>query len=576
MIAASLYIVVCTARNRVRMRLRRLREPRYLAGAFAAAAYLYFSFFARLRSSARGRRRSGPAAATALVSAMRAAAPALVGLGLLAVAALAWILPFESGLLAFSEAEIQFLFPAPVTRRALLIHRMIRSQIGLLFGGAILGIAMPSASGYSRLRTGVAMWLLLSAGKVYFSGVSLARTTLGSRDARSRRAAWLPLGAIAAAATIVAASLARAFVLAPATSTRDILDRIAAATSAGAARIALWPFAALAQPIFAAGAREYVAGLAASSVVLAAAIVWVLQTDAALEEAAAVAAERRAADLAAQASPYRASRTGLTLALFGRPEAVFAWKAATQTLRGVDRRNVLRMAAIVVALTAMTTTAGRGASGVRAVAGTFALAATAFLILMAPQVLRVDMREDLRHLEVLKTWPVRAAAVVRGELVWPGVVLTAAAWTALAVAEIFAGTSALARVPLAWRAAGGAAIALVTPALVFAQLAIHNAAALLFPAWVPLGQQRPRGLDAMGQRLIMLGATWLLLIVSAIPGALAGAIVWFALRIFVGEAALVPAAIVCAAIVGMEVLVATEALGPAYERLDITAVERAE
>jgi hypothetical protein len=45
---------------------------------------------------------------------------------------------------------------------------------------------------------------------------------------------------------------------------------------------------------------------------------------------------------------------------------------------------------------------------------------------------------------------------------------------------------------------------------------------------------------------------------------------------FVGAAALVPAAFVCTVIVGMEVLLATEAIGPTYERLDVLAVERAE
>jgi hypothetical protein len=39
---------------------------------------------------------------------------------------------------------------------------------------------------------------------------------------------------------------------------------------------------------------------------------------------------------------------------------------------------------------------------------------------------------------------------------------------------------------------------------------------------------------------------------------------------------LVPAALVGAAIVMVEVLLATEALGPAYERLDVLAVERGE
>ena len=42
------------------------------------------------------------------------------------------------------------------------------------------------------------------------------------------------------------------------------------------------------------------------------------------------------------------------------------------------------------------------------------------------------------------------------------------------------------------------------------------------------------------------------------------------------EAALVPAAGCCAAALAAEVLLATEALGPAYDRLDATAVEAAE
>ena len=115
---------------------------------------------------------------------------------------------------------------------------------------------------------------------------------------------------------------------------------------------------------------------------------------------------------------------------------------------------------------------------------------------------------------------------------------------------------------------------ILAPAIIFAQFTIHNTTALLFPAWVPLGMGRPRGVDAMGQRLFMLGATWLMLIVVVLPGALAGGIVWFAFRRVVGWWILIPAAIVFTSIVGVEVLMATEMLGPAYERLDLTSVER--
>ena len=103
----------------------------------------------------------------------------------------------------------------------------------------------------------------------------------------------------------------------------------------------------------------------------------------------------------------------------------------------------------------------------------------------------------------------------------------------------------------------------MAPALVFAQLTIHNGVALMFPAWVPLGSQRARGLDAMGQRIIMLGGTWLLLVIMTLPGAIAGGIVWFAFRADRWTAGADSGAIACAVVVAVEVLVATEALGPA-------------
>ena len=80
----------------------------------------------------------------------------------------------------------------------------------------------------------------------------------------------------------------------------------------------------------------------------------------------------------------------------------------------------------------------------------------------------------------------------------------------------------------------------------------------------------------MGQRLIMLAGVLLVLILMMTPGLLAGAVLWFVLRRAVGEAALIPAAIVCLGCVVVEVLAATEALGPAYEHMDALAIERSE
>ena len=149
-LSASLYIIVCSARNRVRVRLRRLREPRYLIGAIVGAAYIYFSFFARFRASnaSATRRRARSAPLPESMTALLASAPAFGGLVLMVVAAGAWLFPVDSGLLDFSDAELQFLFPAPVSRRQLLIHRILRSQLGMLFGAVIIGLASPSPSAF--------------------------------------------------------------------------------------------------------------------------------------------------------------------------------------------------------------------------------------------------------------------------------------------------------------------------------------------------------------------------------------------------------------------------------------------
>jgi ABC-2 type transport system permease protein len=575
MFGASVYIIVCTARNRLRVRVQRLREPRYLIGAIVGVAYLYFSFFARLRTrSVASRRRNG---APPNFDGILASAPAFGGLLLMAVAAGAWLFPMDSGLLEFSDAETQFLFPAPVSRRQLLIHRILRSQIGMLFGAVMIGIfSGASLSGWSRLRIAVAVWVLLVTGKVYFTGVTLARSRLAAGSTRIRRVAWLPVAVTLAALGAVGWAIVRDINRSMPAGPADVLQLVARISQTGISHIVLWPFIALARPLFAPWPQPYLASLALAAAVMVGMTTWVLLSDEAFQEAVADAAERRSQQPMKQKgeATYTVRSTAWALGAAGRPEMAFAWKGAMQTLRLVDKRAVLRVVFIMIALTIIAASMGQ-ANGLASLVGAFSFAGSAFAILLAPQVVRMDMREDLRHLELLKTWPVKASAVVRGELLWPGIAITGVAWSMLAIATVLSGRM-LTNVSAGWRLGGGAALAIAAPALVFAQLAIHNIVALLFPAWIPLGNQRPRGLDAMGQRLIMLGGTWLMLVIAALPGAIASGVVWFALTPFIGQASLIPAAIVFTAIISVEVLAATEAIGPVYEKIDVMAVERAE
>ena len=576
MFVASLYIVACGVKNRVRARLRRLREPRYLLGAIAGAAYLYYTIFARMRTASvgAGRRRGRAAPPAELMTLLQGGGQMAVGLVLLAMAAVAWLMPFDSGLLDFSPAEVEFLFPAPVSRRQLLVHRLLRSQVGLLVASTVPAIFYPYGSPLNRLRWALAMWVVLVTAKVYFTGVTLVRARLSRKGGWSSPMARAPLLATLAAVLIVGRALVLAYLASPLVGVRDALARIQAATEGGPSHWLLWPFVALVRPLFTTAPLPFLAALGAALVVLAAVIAWVLASDEAFQDAAADIVEKGAEPGASRAPRYRTGGIRWTLALSGRPEGAFVWKGVQQSFRAFDRRGLLRMAVVLASLTFAAVVIAQN-RGLAATAGLLATIAVGYTVMLGPQILRVDLRQDLRHLDVLKTWPVRPSAVVRGEIIWPMALLTLIAWGAVGLA-LFLSAAVFRYESAALRTSAALAIAILAPALVAAQLAIHNGAALMFPGWVSTGNQRARGLDAMGQRLIMLTGTLLVLALMVAPGAFAGGIVWFASRTLLGAAALVPAAVVVSGVLGLEVLLATEALGPLYEKLDLTSVELSE
>ena len=580
MIGASLYLIGCSTRNRIVRRLRRLREPRYLFGAIVGVTYFYFAVFARMfgsRARTIRRGRAAPSPDELVLPALYMSGPALGGIALFGVAALCWILPLDASILAFSEAEVQFLFPAPLTRRQLLVHRLMRSQMGLLFASLVPALLYPSASMWMRVRTALAMWVLLVTGKVYFTGVAMARAHVRSANRGARRAAWAPIAVLLAAVGVVAAALVGAFSGQPIPDGGDVVTRLGDVTANGLAHLVLWPFVVLARPLFAESFRLFGSSLPYAVGVLAVAVVWVLRSDEAFQtDLAELIARQRQPTRSGPVVRTRA--TGWTLAPSGRTEALFFWKNAMQTLRTTSLLVLLRyvgpliwLAVMVIALRASATDSRGLSSGL----GMFALFAAMFSTLFGPQIVRGDLRSDLRHLELLKTWPVKSADVVRGEMLWPCVVVTAFSWFALVSAAVFS-AAALPSWPPAWRLCTALAAMLLAPALVSAQYTVHTAAAVLFPAWVPLGDQRARGLDAMGQRLIVFGGVLLTLVVVVGPGAIVGAILWLTLYRLIGAAVIVLGAAACLAIVGIELLLLTEALGRAYEGIDLSAVERAE
>ena len=339
MLAPSLYIAACSAKNRMRMRLRRLREPRYLIGAILGAAYLFFVFVLPRRAvGRRGRGRGLPGGA-----AFGDAGLAFGSAGLLLMAAVAWILPATSNLFAFTEAETDFLFPAPVSRRELLVHRLVRSQIGLLFAAMMPAFLLAdAASAFERLLRGIGLWVTFATVRVYFAGVTMAREHLGARHAPARLVAWAPLGVTIVAAAIVGVPLARAIRLLPVRSFPEVIAGVNEVTMSGLPGIVLWPVRTLIRPLLADGAGSFMAAIGPSLLVLTATIAWVLLSDGIFQDAGAEPVVARSpAGARRRKAPPRVRASAWALALTGRPETVFFWKNGMQMFRGLNVKSML-------------------------------------------------------------------------------------------------------------------------------------------------------------------------------------------------------------------------------------------
>jgi hypothetical protein len=182
MLSALWYLQFQSAKNRVLVRFRRLKQPKYLVGGIVGALYFYFYFFRYLLGF--------PARSRGLMFSATTGTHAFYeGLGatiLLLAVILAWVLPHERAALTFSEAEVDFLFPAPISRRGLIHFKLVRSQAAILFTTLILMLVTNRFGGKFWIHA-AGWWLILSNLNLHFLGSSFARTRLMDRGITNTR-----------------------------------------------------------------------------------------------------------------------------------------------------------------------------------------------------------------------------------------------------------------------------------------------------------------------------------------------------------------------------------------------------
>jgi hypothetical protein len=585
MIGALVYLQLTSLRNALSQRLRRLRQPRYLAGAIVGFAYFYFFFFRHFFSGG-----ARPTLRAAMSPALNVDWPALLeplgALVLFGVAAVAWILPRDRAALHFTEAEVAFLFPAPVSRRTLVHFKLVRSQLAILISSLFLALF---SNRWSFLGGSVAIhaagwWLIFSLLNLHLIGASFARERLLDLGLDPARRRLVAAGVLALLGIATWLGLRRTLAL---PTDADFADPEAmlrygqAVFAAPPLEWVLWPFRLAVRPFLATDANAFVWALGPALVLLIGHYLWVAHSDVAFEEASLALAQKRAERIAAirggrWRGPIGATkprREPFALAPHGPTPIAFLWKGLIAAGPLYYPRSWLTVAVVCVAGTLWLSRDPQYRPFIEGISFV-SLGIGAYALLLGPMLFRRGLNLMLTRLDVVKTYPLRGWQIVLGEMLTPIALLTAFEWLLLTLAALGVSTISrtIAAIPFL-PGAGAVGIGLLVPPLGGLMFAIPFAATLYFPAWMGTGAQRGGGIEAMGQRLIFFAGYVVVLIVALLPAAGISVLPYFLVQWLAGS---LPAAVLAAGVTSSAVLVGEFAfviwwLGQRYENFDLSA-----
>ncbi len=530
------------------------------------------------------------AVAGAMVSFICVAASALALIRI----AFAWIAPAEKPGLRFSEAEIAFLFPAPVTRKTLIHFRLLSSQLAILFTSVLLVLVFGRFAivGGSRLLHAVGWWVILSTYDLHLTGTNL---TLGRlRETGSHYLLWR----VAAVSVIVlyAAAVVRSGVV-------FVSAHPALAAGSGRGLDALfqgvedsrpfhwlaYPFAAVFAPYFAGDAREFALAMGPALGILALHYYWVSNTQARFEEGSIALAERRAAartallrgDAPRSVAPRPRARAGpFPLAPHGPPEIAFLWKnLLSMRSKFLTWRTLLFAAFMLLWLFSslrLVARAGSGGSNVY-IAGILSLCGivAGYTLLAGPQIARQDLRNDLPNMDILKSYPVEGWRLALGELLAPTAVLSLVLWLCISASAFAADPQGeLEWLTPAVRVTIAVCLGTAAPVLCLILLIVPNTIMLLLPGWYQSSRSRA-GIEQFGQRMILgIGQLLIALLVAAPAAGAATLIVFSSAWVFGAAPAIALATLVALGILAGEAAVGLWWLGEMFGKFDLSSEAR--
>ncbi|HUF31020.1 MAG TPA: putative ABC exporter domain-containing protein [Gemmatimonadaceae bacterium] len=507
------YLLAHTFRNRLAKQGRRLRSPKAAIALLIGVSYLIFVLGNPAgRSTFSGRPFGG------------------VGLELAAILLLAfiarwWLFGADRQALTFSPAEVHFLFPAPVGRRAIVAYRIAKSQFVLLMNAAIWTWLF-QATGAPWPARFAAFWLLFGTLHLHQLGASLVRAGMLEHGAAGARRHWLAVLVFSGVVLALGVSVvARADVIAAAAGTMDTLRAIGAALQQGPAQVVLAPLRMLIEPAVASSLADWVLALPLALLVAAAHLGWVLTSDVAFEEAAVEASERHARRLASWRDgrgrhdvPKGAVRTRLTLAPRGHPAFAILWKNAVAMIRSLRGAAFTWLGGFALAILMFSALDSK--QDFYEMVGVMLMVWAGLLVMAGPLWVRYDFRRDLARLDMLRVLPVSGTGVAAAEIAGPAFAITALQFTMVAIGGLLLSASGM---HLALPPAGATALLLAAALPLNAiELAVHNVYALTSPDAGRRAATRAAGIEALGVHMLVMLLSLLVLVVALTPAAMLG------------------------------------------------------
>ena len=575
MIQAFLFLLSRSFVNRMKARLKRLKQPKYLIGAIFGLLYLWGYFFQFLF----GGGRSGNYV-------LQGAGSIIENLGaviLFVLAIGAWIFPHQRAALVFSEAEIAFLFPAPVSRRALIHYKLLKSQLAILFTVLLLTLLTGRFFTSSHAWMNVIGWMvILSTLNLHFLGASFARTMLLERGISN----WARrISVILFVAALVAFTIwwARQSLPPPAIDNvtdwkawRSYIDELLLAPPLS---YLLLPFRVVLGPYLADSTLDFAKALVPALAILAVHYLWVVRSNVAFEEASLEISRRFAEKMALarqgkaiEAKPAKSRRAPFSLRPVGFPPMAFLWKNLISAQSTFRLRTLLLVAfPLAVFGIGMARAVPRGGIFLATIS-MLLLMLFSWSLLIGAQFVRCDFRQDLAAMDVLKLYPLRGWQIVAGELLAPTVILTVVQWLLLLLLMVLLSVggaiAGLPRMPAEWLVTA----AIVAPVWNGVGLLIPNAAVLLFPGWFQTRVDAPQGIEVTGQRLLLLFGQFIVIGLTIVPAVFAFAIGFVPLQ-YAGLRWLAPLVGAAGAAVALaaEIALGVWLVGKLFDRFDLAA-----